>query len=104
MSALEDAKRLLHLDGLVTAEDPIDLLKRIVEECHPRINERLAQENRSFKLRITELEGQLQSAKAHTSYLEVALQNLNEQHAGCQTSAVDSPPYKRPMSRDGRRL
>jgi hypothetical protein len=104
MSALEDAKRLLHLDGLVTADDPLDLLKRIVVEYHPRFNEQLVRENRLYKERIDELERQLQSSKAHTSYLEVALKNQIELHAGCQTPTVDSPSYKRPMSRDGRRL
>ncbi len=90
MTALADAQRFFWLEGLVTADDPIDLLRQLATEQHPRFAEQLVSQNRALKAQIADLELQLQSAKAHTSYLEVALQNSLDHPAQRQTSDLGS--------------
>lgn len=85
MSAFEDAKRYLYLEGVVTADDPLDLLRRLVVEIQSQktpITSWAATERTKLEQRVSELEAEVKRANDRTRTVEHANVQLEEQLKG----------------------
>lgn len=78
MSALDDARRFFWLEGVVTADDPVEILKRAVDE-HKLVPKIGVEPRVKLESKIAELEAQLKQANERTRAVEHKNVQLEEQ-------------------------